>query len=920
MTVPDVGITHDVVIYDGLGNIEPVGLIVRPFSYRVSTAPTFVPHMATGEPKGTDYEQTVSWVQDNFLGPHGIEISKPTGTNGYFRAVGMAPSLEDGRMYLSRAPVPIKISNFTLTGGYESLHHWGQYLTPKAVHVVSGDNSVSSGPYRIYSTNTRYVHGRCIFQPFVAGGDGTAPESLYDVQPYVKMVANTTLLGHAIGADVVCWSGVAFISRVSYTLESGVRTLIQQDNLYAHHHDTVWEPVGATTARHLAVYDNKLWRSNDNNFAYYDVEWDTLGNSTDGYDWGLERAWSDFYSVDAEQNIIGLQAFIGRLFIASPGALYAYEAGRTYKVADFAWNTRWSNFSIFKEIHGALWFNIGESLFRYTSGGLLEEMDTNFFPGGVPMSATAGPRCLYVVVVEDPFAAERSGRYVVYRLDVDTGAIQEILDGQSLEYLDSFIDNAQFLTDISSWTVERTEGSADDPNSIWEAEWSSQRQRRVGGSLSLSPVKPGIDTDWHTRTILMISDEADINGGDAYYARAYARAIPLHSRPVPGVSSGSKGGAVAPIGGGEVGGGQTELPLGHFRVGIGFFWYDSSHNRLSENIVWKTVGAGNWAKVAYQGTAPAAAEYARVLLVARVRFQDDPDLARMGYVYFDDILMEGEADVEDIFPIVDVAVPTAMEHSAPVLIGPVSTTFGADQGESYKGAAFLNLGNRVVLEGGDRAERVGPLATDESYQHGFVETPWIDYGRPKLGKNLMRLRVKTDLTSDQVLWAKYKLPNESWVHLGSYTGSNVIAGLIEAGFGAPQIITDQVKFRIGLIMSSVDRQPTPSIESIELDSKWAPIFGEKTRQRIQFNAIVVDNLELLSHTVENSAAWVIQSLNSLAGSGIIHTVALPYPPPYAHTTKAEVEFGPTGAIVPIMSHSTPSNAPGAEIGVVITEV
>lgn len=901
--IPTVGVTHDVVIYDGSGNIAPVGLIVKPFSYRVSDAPTFVPRMATGAPSGTDYEQTVSWVQDAFLGSHGEQVAGPTSTDGYYKAVGMAPSVEDGRMYTTRAPLPVKISNFTNVS-FADLQQWGAYLTPKAVHLVQTNTSVSARPYAIYGTDTRYLHGRCIFQPYVAGGDGTAPDSLYTAQPYVKVVKDTTLLGDYIAADAVCFSGCAFIARMKYTLQNGERTYLGVGNIVQHWNDALIQPVGSTYARCLAVYDHKLWRSWMNEFSYYDVQWDTLGDSTAGYNWGMERAWSTYYAIDAEKQIIGMESYIGRLFIATPQALYAYEAGRSYKVADFSWNARWNNFSIFKEVHGSLWFNIGEALFRYTSGGLLEEMNTNFFEGGIPTSLTGGPRCIYVVVVDDPFAAMRTGQYKVYRLDIDTGACQEILDGNTVAYSPSVLSNGSFTTDYSPWTLERTEGEFQDTAGLFDGAPAGLHhatggyEGRAGGSVYLqsSPYDASAPVEGSPAisVVGIKSEELSVTPGEEYYAEAYAQHNVVDARVI------------------------------HSAVTMRVHWYDASHTMLSfspsDDMTLLDCVPWEWVKGTLRVTAPATAAYARLFLCTQVYLRRTKTYESTATsTSWDIVRFEGVESVEDVYPVIDVAVPTAMEHAAPVYLGPVSATFFGDQGDAYKGAGFLNFGSRVLLDGDEPIEQVGEPAKDETRSWGYIETPWIDYGRPKLGKNLRRFRVYGRVSDAQRLWATYKTPREEWVVLGTHTGQVASAQIFEFTFGDTQILTNKVKFRVGIQMSSVHRQPPPYIESMELDSMWAPIYGERARKRVQFNAIVVDNLELINHTVENSAAWVIQSINSLAGSGLVHTVALPYPPPTGHTTKALIALSPGGAGVPILAHSTPSGAPGADVGVVITE-
>jgi len=278
---------------------------------------------------------------------------------------------------------------------------WG---TPGvAVHNVAttvGSNSpVYTSPDNsgYYYQRTRVGIGKVLFQPLVAtiggmyvtmGVAGTTPSYIYD------MVEHSTVV------YISQYSGVAAGEGMRWT------------NMMAHCYNTVYEPVGNTTAGALAVYDEKLWRSRpiSDQIAYYQPTESTVGK------------WSSWVDVKPGIRIMRMAEFIGRLMIGANDGLYAYEAGRTYRVMSFEDDTSRDNFMLMSVMAGSLWFNIGERLFRYTSGGLLEEMSVTIEEGEIPMRIVSGPNCVYMMC-GDISTGQRS----VYRVDINLGSTQ-ILD------------------------------------------------------------------------------------------------------------------------------------------------------------------------------------------------------------------------------------------------------------------------------------------------------------------------------------------------------------------------------------------------------------------------------------------------------------------------------------------------------------
>lgn len=339
----------------------------------------------------------------------------------------------------------------------------------------------------------------------------------------------TNLASSHLALDAVQYSSVAVISTyVSSYYDSAWRR--DPQNMQVHFYNTVLEPVWTTTAGHLAVYDEKLWRSEwaSSRIAYLEIrepptvydtnqstityqgnggsakfrdtgqdfsEWASSGgdanykievvNSDSSICWGYLGAsensdqdilvyseknlttrgwlgdvtdpygtktpssyeirsavppeeevtgWSDWIDLTASARIERMCEFIGRLFVGTDDALWAYESGRTYRVVDFSGQQSASNFLVMKATQGALWFNIGTSLWRYTSGGLLEEMDFLTKSRGVgppryPTSIEEGPGCIYITC-RDIGRSDKCA--TLYRLDTETGAAQKMWNFEDL--------------------------------------------------------------------------------------------------------------------------------------------------------------------------------------------------------------------------------------------------------------------------------------------------------------------------------------------------------------------------------------------------------------------------------------------------------------------------------------------------------
>jgi len=433
MSTPIVGVTHDVVIYEASGNIAPVGLVVDAQSYRTTAIPPLVPRMAGGSQRGTDYSSFMSWVQDEWPGRSGLGNADAQG----FRFMkGFVPTLPSYDMYAIPSPTGNTLAVvYTSTGDNFMATHFvspvgtaPRVLSNLGPHIAQMNFSNSGLPPRpgpiptFWPSRTRIYAGNAVIRPQVQLTRGA---------PSVASVVDTTLGFVGVGGQMrvyagqaVSYSTVAFIAPYIFTslldaplygkiapihitnVQMRVHAVLAEP--YGH---TYYVPVGSTVVGALGVYDKKLWKSapKGDQIAYYRPTETTLG------------LWSDGITVSPGTVILRMEEFIGRLMIGTYDGLYAYEAGRTYRVVDFSKDTSTLNFTVMSSISGSLWFNIRHRLFRYTSGGLLEELDILLAEYQYPMALESGENCVYLLagsLVDDAVD--------MYRIDSATGATTHI--------------------------------------------------------------------------------------------------------------------------------------------------------------------------------------------------------------------------------------------------------------------------------------------------------------------------------------------------------------------------------------------------------------------------------------------------------------------------------------------------------------
>lgn len=480
---PKVGITHDVVIYPS-GGLTPIGLILEPFSYRVSDAPDFIPRMAVGDPRGIDYSSMVSWVQAAWRGQSALEHANG---QGYKTLSGFNISVPGGVLQTYNRP-SLGASEITNPTKFDRYLSPMLRSVPAVYNVCPVPHSTNLWPW--YPTEVVVPVGSIIFRPSVAI---TSPVQV------TMQVSNSLETGRVI-YDAVEYSTACIIS--TYYNSVGTDGKYVWGNIeIATAAGPLVTPVGSTQSGALAVYDDKLWRSAPlgDEIAYLQPPWEiiTFGSDDDvtvdedaktwtrddgsfisnGFEIGMTATWagfteganngdhviteltalvmtcygsspvdeakgdtvtcvvsnpplgywSAFTKVRAGAKILAMQEFIGRLMLGCSDGLYAYEVGRTYRVAEFVGEESLTNFAVMEVISGALYFNIQRALYRYTSGGLLEELDIQLNELEIPTSIIKGDRGVYIVAT-DYGKGLGGGSETLYKLDLVYGSTQKIID------------------------------------------------------------------------------------------------------------------------------------------------------------------------------------------------------------------------------------------------------------------------------------------------------------------------------------------------------------------------------------------------------------------------------------------------------------------------------------------------------------
>lgn len=375
----EVGQTHDIIVH--VSDSLAVGLALRPFTYRVSHLPTFLPRMTAGDPSGADYSNWRSFVQRSFFQGSGQYYwSNPHGNSGFAES-----SLFDIGMEFNVAQGVIARNDPSWA--------FGENLSPTASAQVaripkftnskswSSLNTLFSGSYKswmfLHSNHPHVVHNySTVMYTNLEGAnvwkDGSGAYSPFGLTGYWR-VQHTTW-----GAPVV--SAVRF---------SNTFIVARNDGEMRAFGESLYTPAYNTSADHLAVYDSKLWRMHKNKTAYLRAVAGTTA-----------LTWSEYYDINdnPETFVNNAAVFAGRLYFGSQAGLSVFDAGRIYDVQDYGQHRDSENFNLLMAHQGALYYNVRAQLFRLTGGGLIEKIRTPMVEGYIFSGCVDGDDVIYATM------------------------------------------------------------------------------------------------------------------------------------------------------------------------------------------------------------------------------------------------------------------------------------------------------------------------------------------------------------------------------------------------------------------------------------------------------------------------------------------------------------------------------------------
>lgn len=378
---PQVGVTHDVVIY--VNDSIMCGLIVKPYSYNVTHLPTFIPRMSIGDQTGVDTTRWRSFVQQSFYMGAGQYIwSSPNANAGYAESV-----LMDLGMPSSIAGVIVQDDPAWAFGSnLAPIGHATVAIVPSAMTATAGIAQLFSASYPVHvlewSGNPHILHNVSLMT--------------YTNNPEATWAAS--LQGSPTDALSGTWARVADANSFGTPIVSVVEfstTLIaavqgQEIVVFGPAHNTnfsrTYKPLYNTLTNRVTTFDNKLWRVYGAKAAYLQP-----ANNT--------QNWSDFYNLGkVDRQVLNTCEYGGKLFFGKEDSLWVFDAGQTYLVQDYSQEISSDNFNMMVEHRGYMYYNINSSLYRYYSAtGLIERIRTPYFDGPILSGVSCVDELLFVV-------------------------------------------------------------------------------------------------------------------------------------------------------------------------------------------------------------------------------------------------------------------------------------------------------------------------------------------------------------------------------------------------------------------------------------------------------------------------------------------------------------------------------------------
>lgn len=878
MTTPTVGVTHDLVIF--VNDSIACGLSLKPFTYHIQFAPTFIPRFSIGDARGIDRARWRAWMQSRF-----------DGGAGQFYWGGSAPTNKFAESHL----VDI---GFPTTRRKEMVG----LVTPAVVNVnvnvqddlddaASGDISAASLPWAT-TADVQDVH--TLF-PWPAGTRQTLEQPYHMIEmsdrPHLTlpqaMVVYTgvdnpsyywdygalSLKSNKLtGKWAVCYTGTNVLAN-SAVMYSGITVLAggPAESIFIYGAGSSmggvtasvasygpaikYTPAYSTYAHALAVYDNKLWKANLGKASYL------LAAVTTNL-----AQWSDYEVGDPAIPINKMERFNGKLYFGKEDALWVYDQGLIYEVQDFRDERDKTNFRMMVAHQGALYFNIRAKVYRLTTAGTLELLQTPLTKGAILSGAAMGNE-VYFLAVEN-WSGSGSEAWV---FNPDSGGTRRWF-------------NSRYLM------TPRATGNY--PLMVAGA----------GGYLWAAPMD--LTTSYCTPTLSMPVVAVD-RGNPSWVADNL-----FATRDSYLITS-------------LLDFGYPNMPKLFNKIIIDYLLGDGRDTKIDISYLIKTEiqpypkatlavrhDDTNWADLTTVVTGTPKQNTTTISW----RAENDSFYNRL-FIGMDKIVNQVE-----IWLLTQPATVPAYDYPPRFQVDElyVSCATGSTQVQDFR-QSYRYVGIYTVVTFNFTTPIVTTFSWTKKLLSGLVG------GAPDTYGSLYWLEIRNALivvppnVENVCVTAinlgdpsKAELGTQAWTYLGTIQGVNDF-NLTQKELAFPSnVIGNQIMFKFDFQGNSDDR---PELRRYELE--WMP--SPSNLKIVDFVAVAVNNIELLNMEIENSAAFVAATLYSLAGSPATYVAALPWPGPVGHTARVTVSINQPGGFVPALAFDG-VNPDGAEIPIRLDEV
>lgn len=886
----NVGVTHDVVMY--INDTQSIGLILRPSTYRVNMAPTFVPRFGVGDVRGADRTRWCAWLQSRFDGGSGVMHWSSSGPTNRFAESHLVDigDIQPRRKHMLEISTNDLGSNFDRMDMNESL--FGD-ISPSVLPIATTSESPgmmskmfsvgSGGARRAVWNNDMFVfdmsetvHAWITYGLVLMTNFPDVWQKIMPLRKQLDITYGKWCTIHTTGVNMNIVSAVKFSGViVSSVVANNTQFLMQYGpTSTTMTNSVIYYPQYSTRSDRLETYDNKLWRSVNGNISY-------LTPRT-----GTTSEWSSYLAVgDVSVPIRNMCKFNGRLYLGKSDSLWVFDAGVVYMVEDFSNEFDPYNFRVMFTFKGAMYFNVKSNLYRLTDISTIELVQ-EMMPDTTIMSGVGIGNEVYTLTARGNTSPEPSA----WIFNPETGGSRkwweysEVCKKREIYMTPTELGTAMGYMWISPMYVTGDIGSLISVSDPGHKSYTDKMNFATSGSYLITSM-----LDFGTPDLLKVFDRVDVD----YTLNS------LKDRIVVSYLNN----------------------LRNTQYSIAAFAY---HTQFDNKHYWDLNGPLNdgdlstGVNLCYFNYTSPKRNWVGGRLINQLIFGLDAPYDQINL--FIDLL----GSLSHISTIkfwekstktwVDVPGYTSYRASAAdkrcsynwSVSGPL-TTWVADSASNlvFAGPGLADLSTFIhdridsdrywirfsIYDGDDDFNMADFLEVSTSYEKG-ASTPTFANER---GNTLV---------------------SQDWNTLGTIGGYTDFHNSVKSlSFPSPLPTGRGIMLKFDFFSTD---QTRPSVGRYTVRYMPAP----SNLRTVDFTAIVSDGLQLLDmNTIENSAAHIGATLFSLAGSPIPYICALPWPNPVGWTSRFLVSISQPGAFVPELSYgNNVISADGAEIVIHLDEV